>query len=429
MNYLDWASDGLPARCALALAAVVAVGLSYRSCRSVPLLRRLFVVACGWHLAVWAFYVFWVLPFYYEQNAADVYGYHHTAIGLASAVRDGQFDAIPWGLGTNAVIALTTLVYALTGGDIYGLALFSTVLGFSAALLFGKAFLSWEHHRCRTWYAAVMLFLPSLCLWQGLPGKDSWVALGLALMASGISDIFRTQSTSGIAQLVAGTVLAGAIRPHIALAVLLAAAGAPLLSAKRSHSAFKAAVLAIGVFALVAVGAPLALRFLGMQQVSVEALVDYQSRVAHNNDLGGSTVGMGSEPGGGYGALAEYPADLLRLLVRPFPWEAHNFNSALASAENLFIMICLLALGFGIRSSTLRRSPYLVFSLLAALALAVILAPLPNLGLLSRQRAQLLPFFFAFLFGAQGRGLARRPYPARRRILVSHEQRVVLPAR
>jgi ABC-type molybdate transport system permease subunit len=91
------------------------------------------------------------------------------------------------------------------------------------------------------------------------------------------------------------------------------------------------------------------------------------------------------------------------VLFEPFPWEINNFNSGLAAGENLFILWFVLS-----RAGRLRRlfhgivrKPYLLFSIVFGCLLLIMFSFLPNLGLLSRERAQLLPFVFAPLVAAE----------------------------
>ena len=52
---------------------------------------------------------------------------------------------------------------------------------------------------------------------------------------------------------------------------------------------------------------------------------------------------------------------------------------------------------------------YLLFCVLVVLLMIMVLAPIPNLGLLSRLRAQLMPFLFAALVMPSFNRLPRRP--------------------
>jgi hypothetical protein len=118
--------------------------------------------------------------------------------------------------------------------------------------------------------------------------------------------------------------------------------------------------------------------------------------------------------------LSEAPRGVVRVLLEPFPWDVHNLNSGLASIENLLIAWFLLRYGFRARLiwRAIVRQAYLLFCFALAVQLLLMFSILPNLGLISRQRVQLLPFLFAVLVAAEATvrraGRAPRPLSARR---------------
>jgi hypothetical protein len=164
-------------------------------------------------------------------------------------------------------------------------------------------------------------------------------------------------------------------------------------------------VMLIGMFALLA---SVARGFLGLSDVSAESMQEYARARSAGNAIGGSAVDVQVAPGVA-GTLRGFPRGVVRVLFQPFPWEIHNFNAGLAAAENLFILWFVLSHAGRLRKlfRKMVQEPYVLFSSLLACALLLMFSFIPNLGLLSRQRVQLLPFLFAVLVGAeavQGRG-------------------------
>ena len=101
-------------------------------------------------------------------------------------------------------------------------------------------------------------------------------------------------------------------------------------------------------------------------------------------------------------AITAAPASLARIFLRPYPWEASGMTSQLV-IENafivfLFVWYCRQCLG-AIRMPS--NAPHLVFLLVFTAEVVFLLTSIPNLGLLSRQRAMLVPFAFALLFSVK----------------------------
>jgi hypothetical protein len=93
-------------------------------------------------------------------------------------------------------------------------------------------------------------------------------------------------------------------------------------------------------------------------------------------------------------SLASLPYAAVTILFRPFPFEAHNAQSAVTALES-FILLCLTvarsrSIWQAIRH--LRRWPYVAFILVYAAGFVVAFASIANFGILARERVQLLPF-------------------------------------
>jgi hypothetical protein len=137
---------------------------------------------------------------------------------------------------------------------------------------------------------------------------------------------------------------------------------------------------------------------------------EYAESHEKGNAIGGSAVEIEAAPGV-TGALLAFPRGIVRVLFQPFPWEVHNFNAGLAALENLFILWFALSHARRLRRlfREIVQEPFVLFSSLFACALLLMFSFASNLGMLSRERAQLLPFVFATLVAAE----AARKLPAR----------------
>jgi hypothetical protein len=158
-------------------------------------------------------------------------------------------------------------------------------------------------------------------------------------------------------------------------------------------------LMLIAMFALLA---SVARGFLGLADYSADTMQEYARTLGKGNEIGGSVVEIQTAPGVA-GALLGFPRGIVRVLFQPFPWEVHNVNAGMAAGENLFILWFVLSHAGRLRKlfREMRRKPYVLFSSVLACALLLMFSFLPNLGLLSRERAQLLPFVFVPIVAAE----------------------------
>lgn len=392
MDYLRcWTSDGPQALAGLIVLGIVVQVTCLFLVRNTARLRRLVAASVLWHVIIYLFFSFWFMPFY--RDGLDAYGYHHDAIYLAQFVRSASFGNIPFSLGTEAVSAVIAFIYAPFGGDVYGMLFFCTSIGLLSATVFCKAFAgtpaSGETERL---YFFFVLFWPSICLWSCLLGKDSIVTLGLALASLGTSRFLKSKHQQAVAPFLLGLTLVTLFRPHIALAVMIASAAAAMWPRAGSQLRNKGAVVAFLVM-LPAIFAPIVMNFLAMPDLTLQNMEDIASKISEGYNIGGSAMGNS------YGGIAGIPIGMMNLLIRPYPWEIQSLNTGLAAAENVLLVGLLALAARRIRQVwiCLQGSRYLLFCTLLSLELLIILSPISNAGLASRERAQFLPFMLACL--------------------------------
>ena len=81
-------------------------------------------------------------------------------------------------------------------------------------------------------------------------------------------------------------------------------------------------------------------------------------------------------------------------MFRPFPWEAHNAQALASALEGAFLgglFVLSRRRLYGVPAA-LRASPYVVFAVVYAVLFAVAFSSFSNLGILARERVQMLPF-------------------------------------
>jgi hypothetical protein len=93
------------------------------------------------------------------------------------------------------------------------------------------------------------------------------------------------------------------------------------------------------------------------------------------------------------------PVAIVTVNFRPFPWEAGGALPAVAALEGVFLIAVVLRRRTQIWQglATWRSNGMVITALLTWFSFSVILASLPNFGLLARQRTQVLPFLFMLL--------------------------------
>jgi hypothetical protein len=106
---------------------------------------------------------------------------------------------------------------------------------------------------------------------------------------------------------------------------------------------------------------------------------------------------------------------------RPFPWEAGGALPAVAALEGVFLIALVVRRRTQIWQglATWRSNGMVITALLTWFSFSVILASLPNFGLLARQRTQVLPYLFMLLCMVR-RSPRRGAAPARSRDVAVH---------
>lgn len=355
-------------------------------------------IALACRLMVLLFLLLWFVP-YYSDTGIDAVAYHYGGIDFSEALSRGAWTQITWGFGTPAMYLLTALLYYPFGPSLYGGYIVGALVGLTAGILFIKAtvVLGYRPKNMRP-YGAAMLILPSFAMWTSVAGKDSWVGLGLALFSYGYA--LGLRGRFGLVYSLLGLVLTTIIRPHIAVILMIGVAAATtLVGGSRVRTRKSRLPLVTGALIGLTLTVWATTRFLGLQEVNADAIFGVSQTISDGNRVGGSVVDESTQYRAIGDVIRDAPAGVVRILLRPFPWEVNNLNEALASAENI-VVAALLITSFRRLSSISRglvKDRYLFFCLVIVVQMMVLLLPIPNLGLLSRMRAHMMPFLFAVL--------------------------------
>jgi len=338
-----------------------------------------------------------VLAFIYDFSG-DATRYHSAGNRLVEVWRALEIPEIS--IGTRFVEVATAFLYIpYVPTMLGGFFIFATLAFFGQLLLYAAFRLSAEPRRLR-WYAAVILFLPTIVYWPSSIGKESLMFLFIGAAAYGAAALLRDHRLRWATLFGIGAAGAAVIRPHIALLLVVALATALLFGKGRTGRGLSwRKILAIATIGgvLVAVTAVTATKFgidFASGPTATEGFDNVLNEVERQTNQGGSGL-----TGVSIKSPQEFPAGFVKVLFRPFPQEANNVQALASSVEGMLLLGLLLwRLIPSIRNGWhIRKDPYLIFALVFTTGFIVAFSAFNNFGLLARQRSQVMPFFIALL--------------------------------
>ena len=370
--------------------------VNYLSIRRVtldkPLLRQLLGTAYVYKTLVVAAFALVLLEYY---GGGDALAYHDTAAELAAGVwRYGQFPEFGGQAGTYFVGRLTAYIYLVIGSSFIGGMLFYGSLSFWGSYFYLRMYRAAFPKRDLLPVALLLFFFPSITFWTSSISKDALILFFGGVFCWNFSRIAQRFSAARLPALGLSVLGMGMVRPHIALMAAIAATtaltmsqGLPRLSQKASRF-IGLVILAVGIFYLL----PVVVAQLRMEEFSLggtQEFLEWQFRVTAR---GGSSAELSESL---FVRFALAPLSL----VRPFPWEAHNLTSAIASLEGMLFLYFLWRYRRNIfrNVSSSRNHAVVVFALAFLLQFFVAFASIANFGTLARQRVMLFPILFVLL--------------------------------
>ena len=341
-------------------------------------------------------------------GAGDSYGYYDRAIALVHTWRsfdvpDGTFGSA----GTRFVDVFTSFLFTpAIPTFLFAFLMFST-LSFIGTIFFYLAFRRWfTDPKLLLLYAVFVFFMPSLIFWPSSIGKDAIMVFALGIAAYGGARLLEGSYLKGAAIATPGLLIAAGVRPHVAALIVAAIVFALFLTRQRiGNSGWFARLIALGIaITILSFVALTAAENLSVD-TSSEGLDIFLEETERRTAQGGSAV-----TGSPVSSPLDLPEATLRVLFRPFPYEAGTPAALVSSLESVFLMILLIG-----RLPTITRNlarirfhPYMLFVTLYTVGFVIAFSAIFNLGILVRQRAQVLPFLLAALVGL-GWGRLTRP--------------------
>lgn len=344
------------------------------------------------------------------DGIGDAVGYYSVGLIYSARILDSDFSifsAENWWAGnwwgTQFIRYLSGFLLIPIGPTMRGEFLVFSLLAFLGLCLFGLAFRRAYPHLPPHRYLAWLCLWPSLWFWSSSVGKDSILLLAGGLVTAGyVGKRERIQWTL----LIPGLLLATAVRPHVAAATVLVLVSAQWLGIGKKGLTVGRAVQGAALALLAAFVVTNALGQLGLADADAEGMQELISKRTALATGGGSEI---EAPAGG---LAAIPVAFVNILMRPFFWEAHNFQALLASMELVVFWVVLWRrrrrVWFVLRHCW-RSDPFLRFALLMTGAYTIMIGLVfGNLGIIARQRILLFPFLL-LLLEAIPREVAYRP--------------------
>lgn len=353
------------------------------------------------------------------RGKADAIGYHNRALEAADTWRSLSVPETVKVTGTDFADLAISLLYAPYEPTLLGGYFLFATLGFIGQLFLYLAMRrAFPTGRLRL-YALGVFFYPTVIYWTAPIGKEALMFLFIGPAIYGVVRMFQDFRIRWLFLIGFALLPATMLRAHVVAlitAALLATVVLTRLPQIRELGARRvgAALLLLGSFAVVTV--------LTASQFNIELGATVSGGFIAKEvdpfleDLEGDTSKGGSAVEGGFiRSPAEVPGAVIRVLFRPLPHEADNIASLVTGVEGLILLLVTLW-----RTPTMirglayvRREPYSLFCLIYTLGFIWAFSGLLNLGLLARQRSQLIPFLFVLLL--ELRPAHRRPGKHQRR--------------
>lgn len=323
--------------------------------------------------------------------------------------------------GTGFLRTVTGVIYSVAGTSELGGGIIFSWLSFVGLLLLWRAFCRAVPDGAHRRYGLLVLFLPSMLYWPSALGKDAWAVFGLGLASYGVARVLTWKVPSGLGFLVAGIASVALLRPHVALTVFCGIVLAAALAKPNTPNAKTPVVRTVVFGVLVVVGFLLVSQtqsFFGVERLDQETINQQLSKAEGRTDEGGSTftpVRMDNP--------IKAPLAFVTVLFRPFPFEAHNLQSLIGSAEGMFLIILSWTSRRRLASipRLARERPYVSYCIGITFTFVFAFSAFSNFGILSRQRVQVMPFYLVLIC------LPERPRPERAKFTPELETLAVQP--
>jgi hypothetical protein len=333
---------------------------------------------------------------HHVYSRSDSLRYHVNGLRIAEEYLNGQrslTSLVPTSTGTRFIDEVNGIVSLASGRTIL-----ASFMVFSWLAYIGSLGFIWAARRSIPTmpirgYAATVIFAPSMLFWTGGLGKDAWIIFAMGVFATGAS-LLITGSFGGIVPALFGGYLVAVVRPHVALLLILALAVSPIGKARAGQRpAYLAIIIFVSLLAGIASG--FAREILPNFDDGFGSVLE---RTQERSTAGGSAIEVTAP-----NSPIDYPFALTTVLFRPFLLEVSNPAQLLSALEGTALMVWAFSRRSTIASSLRRSSsvPWIRLSLLYVLAFGFAWSSVGNLGIIVRQRVQVIPFLLILFFAGR----------------------------
>lgn len=339
-------------------------------------------------LLVWVIKCFVVLGFMlvYESqyDVLDAYSYHEQA-------RLGEYAAadLTWGAGTQLVTHALQLLYEVLPPSYHMAKVLFAFMGLVGIYLVYRGWSIYTGDQSRRLFFILVLF-PGILFWSSILGKEPVLIFSMGLYVYGLAYFLRRRQLVGLFLVCAAVILAGAIRPWMAIILSIPLGMGVFISSRGPKK--KWLILIIFASALVA-SIPLLDEY-----AAVSLRLDAINQMSRGWSEGGAAQTV-PEFGSYQDVAAFLPLGAFTALFRPLPGEIMNAFGLMASLESLLLLGMMVLGVMHWRQNLLKDLLYVMLcSLVIVWAIAYGLVSYQNLGTAVRFRAQILPVLLVVLW-------------------------------
>lgn len=333
----------------------------------------------GW-LLVYHYLFFGLYYVYALSTGSDSVGYYARTVTKIHG--DNWLDY--YGTGTDFIEFVNFPLVNYLGFDYTSCMLLFALLGYLGFIFFYLFFVNFFEYRHKLWgidFIVLLMFLPNMHFWAVSLGKGSIIFFGFGMLFYGM-----LKPVSRLIPLLLGALLIYHVRSHLILIVLLSIILSSVFSSKGLTGFQKFAIFTLAMVAIIPVLGSF-METIRIDEIDLDTLEDIATR--RSGSLSRATSGVD---------ISNYNQGfkLFTFLFRPLFVDAPNSLGLIISFENTFYLLVLLRIMSWNFLRFLVSGPWIVkVAFLSFLGSSLALAQVSgNLGLATRQKAQVMYLFF-----------------------------------
>ncbi|KGO97171.1 hypothetical protein Q767_00775 [Flavobacterium enshiense DK69] len=308
---------------------------------------------------------------------------------VAQSMTPEDFDTFIVGeKGTYILFALNYFPAKILGLSYFSGTMLYSLLGFIGMMFFYviavKTIPYNSKFRNYTLFPMVF-FMPNLHFWSSAVGKDTLLFLCIGMFSYGMLAVSRR-----LLLLIIALLLSYIIRPHITLFLLVAFGMSYIVSSKVSRTKrFFLSIILIGIGIAIL---PSVMEFAKIEETTIDSFEQFSEKKADllSRANSGSRIDISSYP---------FPLKVFTFLFRPLFFDINGIPAAIASIENLLLLIITVNVFRNKPLQTVKAAPFIIKGLILFLIIGTIAfsQSLGNLGIMIRMRNMFLPGLLLFI--------------------------------